>query len=78
MNLFAYYHCDQWKMKDSMDLVGVFQEDKLKEAIIEDVKNETIKLDEREEEEIKTMDIRTLNSLIEFGHIQEVKLNERQ
>ncbi|MFY3791616.1 hypothetical protein ACOQFO_07950 [Ureibacillus sp. MALMAid1270] len=61
-----------------MALVGVFEESKLKEVIIEDLQNDYIKLDEREAKEIKEMDIRTLESLIEFGHIQLIELNEHQ
>lgn len=74
---FIYYHCNQWKMTDSMNVVGVFTEAKLKETIVEDLDKGEIKLDNRDVEEILEMDIRTINSLIEFGHIIEITLNER-
>lgn len=74
---YIYYHCDQWKMNDSMNVVGVFTETKLKETLVEDLDKSEIKLDNRDVEEILEMDIRTINSLIEFGHIVEITLNER-
>lgn len=76
--LFVYFHCDQWKMADSLSLVGVFEENKLKEIIIEDIKNGDVELDGRDEEEIQKKDIRTIESLLVYGHIQPIKLNERQ
>lgn len=74
---YIYYYCDQWKMTDSMNVVGVFTEAKLKEALVEDLDKGEIKLDNRDVEEILEMDIRTINSLIELGHIVEITLNER-
>lgn len=74
---FIYYHCDQWKMKNSMTVIGVFTEAKLKQIIVEDLRCQDIELDRKSDDEILDMSISTLNSLIQFGHIEEITLNER-
>jgi len=75
--LYIYFHCDEWKSWDSMGLIGVFEESKLRQEIIEDLKNGYIELDEREKSEILEMDIRTMQELLKYGYIEPVELNER-
>lgn len=75
---FVYYSCDEWKMWDSMRLIGVFDEETLKQVIIRDLHKKDIELDDRDDDEIMNMDIQTINSLIKYGHIEEVHLNERR
>ena len=76
--LYVYYHCDEWKMNDSMSLIGVFEESKLKKILIDDLRNKDIEIDDRDEEEILKMDMWTLESLLKYGHFQKIDLNERQ
>ncbi|QST02543.1 hypothetical protein IMZ31_24140 (plasmid) [Pontibacillus sp. ALD_SL1] len=73
--LYVYYHCDQWKMTNSYHLVGVFTEDKVKEVVIKDLRKGDVECSDRDEDEIIKMDIRTLDTLLVYGHIQPVELN---
>lgn len=75
--LYVYFYCDEWKSTDSMSFVGVFEESILKQMIIEDVKRNDVAVDDRDEEEIRAMDMYTLNSLLEYGYFQAVTINER-
>jgi hypothetical protein len=76
-NYYLYYHCNQWKMRDSFNLVGVFEESKLKQIIIEDVKNEDIEFSNKDVDTIVDMDVRTIDNLITYGYIEKIVFNER-
>lgn len=76
-SVYVYYHCDQWKSRDSMRLVGVFDEETLKRTIIEDIQAKDVELDDRDEAEILSMDIRILDGLLVYGHLDTITLNQR-
>lgn len=74
---YAYFYCNEWKERSSMSLQGVFDEETLRQVIVEDLKNNDVELDDRPPEEIMTMTIREINDLLKYGYVMEIELNER-
>jgi len=66
-NLYAYFHCDKWKMKDSMRLVGIFTKNKLLQKLQEHGLD--IELH-------KNASVQELNDNLQYGYVEVVFLNE--
>lgn len=90
-NLYAYYTCDEWKSTNSMHLVGIFTETKLREVVLEDYKNNDIELDGYEPEDLKEMkeegeDVEMINEMgvdafndtFIYLYVSSIEINERQ
>lgn len=78
MELYIYYLCDEWKSYDSMKLVGVFDSKHLTQIVVNDLRDGTINAGGYEEDEILEMDASQLNTILEYGYIESVMLNEIQ
>jgi hypothetical protein len=65
-------------MRTSFELVGIFEENKLKQIIIEDINNKDLEFDNRNVEEIAEMEEQEMNNSITYGYIEKVFFNERQ
>lgn len=72
---YALFNCDEWKSTSSMSFVGVFNFKKLINLIKKRVRNGDYEFD-NEIKEIETMEWDEIETLLEYGHIQEVSINE--
>lgn len=72
---YALFSCDQWKMKNSMNLLGVFNETQLKVAVRKMINSKDFEF-ESDVREIKNMTPHEMDVHLTYGFIQPVTLNE--
>lgn len=70
--------CDEWKSYSSMKLVGVFTLKELKKVVKRKVKEGYFEFGRRNIMEIDNMDGSEIDSMITYGSITRINLNEEQ
>lgn len=72
---YILFNCDEWKMHDSMKIVGVFDLSMLIDTLKTRINSKEYEF-EGDTEDIDTMSIREINTSLRYGDIQEVEINE--
>ncbi len=72
--LYVLFTCDEWKSSNSMLLVGVFDESKIKFALKKLLKQSDIELGT--EKSIDEIEIDELNDYVTYAYIEQVDLND--
>jgi cell division FtsZ-interacting protein ZapD len=76
MKLYVLFACDEWKSSDSMGLLGVFDEVKIKEALKKLLKQGDIELETSKS--IDEIDVDRLNAYVKYAHVEQYDLNDMQ
>jgi cell division FtsZ-interacting protein ZapD len=72
--LYVLYACDEWKSSDSMGLLGVFDENKIKDALKKMLKQKDIELETSKS--IDEIETERLNAYVKYAHIEQIDLND--
>lgn len=72
---YALFSCNEWKERASMDLIGVFTENKIRQIIRKKIKKNDFEYG-ADIKEIQTGDIDHIDTLLKYGFIQELNINE--
>lgn len=75
--MYIYFHCDEWKSRNSMSLIGVFDEEHLRLAVSEDLKRKDVELEGFHSDDEADFSIDELINNLDYAFIQRVSLNER-
>lgn len=72
--LYVLFTCDEWKSRDSMWLLGVFDENKIKVALKKLLKQNDIELGT--DKSIDEIEVDELNDYVTYAYIEQVDLND--
>lgn len=71
---FALFSCNEWKQRSSMAFLGVFTEQALRKKLAKEIKVKNMLIDKGIN--IDTCDTNDFNSILSYGFVQELQINE--
>ena len=74
MELYVLFACDEWKSSDSMGLLGVFDEKKIKDALKKMLQHGDIELETSKS--IDEIETERLNAYVKYAHVEQYDLND--
>lgn len=76
MRYYALFSCNEWKEYSSMRLIGVFTRESLNEQLKKEIKENNMEIYLGENESIDILSIKTLDIALQYGHIQEITIDQ--
>lgn len=73
---YGLFSCDEWKSHSSMNLIGVFTLTKLRKLVKERVKKGDFEFGGERITEIDNMDFDSIDTMLTYGYIIELGINE--